>query len=194
MKKYLALIGLIAFAVVFIACGDSPNTNSSEVLQNPDDTPTKAYERLYAAVKSKNTEAIRHEFSAKSQAMAQAQAVRSKIPVEEVYRNGFTRTTFANSLPEIRDERIKGVMGAVEVWNANDNTWEDLPFIREPSGWKLAIGDVFAGTWNSPGKGLDAREKEAANAAMPDKGLINGMANVNADRRTNSSSNVGGPR
>jgi hypothetical protein len=56
-------------------------------------------------------------------------------------------------------------MGAVEVWNSKDKLWEDLPFMYEGGAWKLAVGDVFAGTYESPGKGRDQREKEAANTA-----------------------------
>ena len=55
-------------------------------------------------------------------------------------------------------------MGALEVWNSKDKVWEDLPFIREDGAWKLAVGDIFAGTYESPGKGRDQKEKEAANA------------------------------
>ena len=55
-------------------------------------------------------------------------------------------------------------MGAVEVWNSRDSKWEDLPFVKEDGMWKLAVGDVFAGSYQSPGMGLDRKEKEAANA------------------------------
>jgi len=58
-------------------------------------------------------------------------------------------------------------MGAIEVYNSKDSRWEDLPFVLEDGKWKLAVGDLFAGTYKSPGKGRDALEKEAANAANP---------------------------
>jgi hypothetical protein len=90
-------------------------------------------------------------------------AQRNNTPVEKMYENGFTATTFSETLPELRDERIKENMGALEVWNAKDNKWEDLPFINEDGGWKLAVGDLFADTYKSPGRGLDSLEKEAAN-------------------------------
>ena len=88
-----------------------------------------------------------------------AKILRSK----KFFENGFTATTFADSLPEIRDERVNGDMGSVEVWNSKDSRWEDLPFVKEEGGWKLAVGDLFAGTFNSPGKGRAAKEMEAAN-------------------------------
>ena len=181
MKKYLALILLLALAAVFVACGDKPSANTAAVA-NPNDTPTEAYKRLFAAVKSKNAEAIKAEFSKKSIAAAESQAARMKVPVEEAYKNGFTATTFAESLPEIRDERVDGTMGAIEVWNSKDSKWEDLPFIREESGWKLAVGDLFAGSWKSPGRGRDAKEREAANAASGGNvKVVNSNANMNAN-------------
>ena len=64
--------------------------------------------------------------------------------------NGFTATTFADSLPQIRDERVNGDMGAVEVHNDKENKWEDLPFIREDGAWRLAIGEMFAGHLEIP--------------------------------------------
>jgi hypothetical protein len=91
-------------------------------------------------------------------------AERQNSPIEKVYANGFTATTFAESLPEVRDERIAGDMGAVEVWNSKESRWEDLPFVKEEGVWKLAVGDMFAGTYQSPGRGRDSLEKEAANA------------------------------
>jgi len=201
MKKYLALISLLILGAVFVACGDSPsgNTTSATNNSNPNDTPTEAYKRLFAAVKAKNTEAIKAEFSKNSRAAAQTQAARMKVPLEEVYRNGFTATTFAESLPEIRDERVEGTMGAVEVWNSKDSKWEDLPFIREGSGWKLAVGDIFAGNWKSPGPGRDAKERAAANAVSGNTKVINAMANVNFGanfngRMINTNANVSRPR
>ncbi|MEO5857437.1 MAG: hypothetical protein ABIR33_00665 [Pyrinomonadaceae bacterium] len=203
MKKYLALFLLLALGATFIACGDKPAANAiSNVSQtNENDTPTDAYKRLYAAVKAKNTEAIKAEFSKNSIGAAEAQAAKMKVPAEEAYRNGFTATTFAETLPEIRDERVNGTMGAIEVWNAKEKKWEDLPFIREESGWKLAVGDLFAGNWKSPGPGRDAKERAAANAVSGNSGMINAMSNaklganfngpiINANVNANTNSNA----
>lgn len=127
-------------------------------------TPTEAYKQLFAAVKAKDIEAIKRNFSKKTNEFALMAAERQNSPIEKVYANGFTATTFAESLPEVRDERIAGDMGAVEVWNSKESRWEDLPFVKEEGVWKLAVGDMFAGTYQSPGRGRDSLEKEAANA------------------------------
>ena len=166
MKKILALSLLLACAAAFACGGPSGggNRNSAAVeLENPGDTPTEAYKRLFAAVKSKNPDAIRKELSAKTREFARAVAARQKQSEEQVIANAFTATTFAESLPEIRDERVKDNMGAVEVWNSADSRWEDIPFVREKEGWKLAIGELFGGGFISPGKGRDVRERESSN-------------------------------
>jgi hypothetical protein len=152
-------LGLVFLAVVLFAAACSGGAAGSS-----DNTPTGAYKRLYAAVKSKNTEAIKKEMSKKSIDFGVMFSQRSGKTIEQAYENGFTATTFSSTLPEIRDERIKDDMGAIEVWNSKDKVWEDLPFINEDGAWKLAVGDLFAGTYESPGKGRDMLEKEAANA------------------------------
>ena len=131
----------------------------------PTDSPTAAYKRLYAAVKAKNTDAIKRELTQKSVDFGVMFSERSGKTIEQAYENGFTATTFSPTLPEIRDERIKDNMGAVEVWNSKEKIWEDLPFMYEGGGWKLAVGDVFAGSYEKPGEGRAQKEREAANAA-----------------------------
>jgi hypothetical protein len=130
------------------------------------ESPTEAYKRLYTAVKSKDIEAIKKNLTRKTIEFGVFAAARNKVPPEKMYENGFTATTFAPELPEIRDERINGDHGAVEVWNAKESRWEDLPFIREDGAWKLATGELFAGTFQQPGLGRDLRERIAANMAL----------------------------
>jgi|GEM_PF-659425 len=127
--------------------------------------PSEAYARLFHAVKSKNTEAISKEMSKKTLDLARAQAARQNISLEKVLENGFTATTFASNLPEMRDDRINCGMGAVEVYNQKDRRWEDLPFIWEEGSMKLAVGDLFADTWKSPGTGRALKEQMASNSA-----------------------------
>ena len=145
-------------------------------------TPTEAYKLLYAAVKSKNTEDIKKQLTKKSIEFGAMAAQRNNTPLEKVYENGFTGTTFSETLPPLRDERVNGDMGAVEVWNSKESKWEDLAFIKEDGAWKLAVGDMFAGTYKSPGLGLDLREKQAtnavANAAVPDAPTSNSNAPI----------------
>jgi hypothetical protein len=145
----------------------------------PRESPTAAYKRLYAAVKAKNTEAIKKELTQKSVDFGVMFSERSGKTIDQAYENGFTATTFSPTLPEIRDERIKDNMGAVEVWNSKDKVWEDLPFIKEDGRWKLAVGDVFAGTYEKPSESRAEKEREAANAANAPIAPVQGMPNMN---------------
>lgn len=131
-------------------------------------TPTEAYTNLYNAVKAKDTDAIKRNLTKKSIELGHYMVnTKSKNSLDEALANGLTATTFSATLPTIRDERINGNMGAIEVWNSKESKWEDLPFILEDGSWKLAFGEQFAGTYVSPGKGRDVLEKEAANLAAP---------------------------
>ena len=160
MRSILFSICLLASIAVALSCGGG----GGQSLQGGGETPTDAYKKLYAAVKSKNIDAIKSDLTKKTIEFGKMAAQRNKNPEEKMFENGFTATTFSETLPTMRDERIDGDMGALEVWNSRDSRWEDLPFIKEDGTWKLAIGEMFAGSYKSPGKGLDQIEKEAANA------------------------------
>ena len=130
--------------------------NSSTAISG--DSPTEAYKRLYSAVKSKDTDAIKKQLTKKSVDFGLMVSQRNNSPIDKVYENGFTATTFAETLPTIRDERVSGDFGAAEVWNSKESKWEDLNFIKEDGVWKFAVGDVWANTYKSPGKGRDQRD------------------------------------
>ena len=142
----------------------APPINIGNVSIGNAQTPTDAYKMLYTAVKAKNTEAIKRMMSQKTLGFAESAAAQQNTPLPKFYENGITATTFAANLPQTRDQRVKDNMGALEVWNEKDNKWEDLPFVKEADGWKLAIGDIFAGTHQSPGKGQAQIEAESSNA------------------------------
>ncbi|MBL8125344.1 MAG: hypothetical protein KIT61_03390 [Pyrinomonadaceae bacterium] len=180
MIRIISLALLILTVAALFSCQDQSKVKNTQ-LTNPNDTPTEAYKRLFAAVKKKDVEAIKNEFSAKTKEFAKAVATRQNVPLEKVFSNGFTSSTFSDQLPEIRDERIKDDMGAIEVWNSGENRWEDLPFVRESDGWKLAIGELFSGTYKSPGKGKSVIDQEAINAMSGNKSVQNGQmpANLN---------------
>ncbi len=189
MRNILLSILVVVCALSGFACsGSNANKTSSQGKTCPEisDTPTEAYTRLYAAVKSKNTDAIKSEMSKNTQDFAVGISQRQNSTVEKVFENGFTATTFAESLPPIRDERISGCWGAVEVRNSRDQIWEDLPFANEDGKWKLAVGESFAGSYKSPGKSQGAKEREAANAlAVNTQPPVNAMNNSNTSTMSN---------
>ena len=175
MRKIVILSAVLILAAIAISCGSAGSTGSST-----SDTPTEAYRRLYAAVKSKDTNAIKNEMSKQSIAFVQSAAAMQNKTVEQVYSNGLTGTTFSDTLPEIRDERVKDNMAAVEVYNSREKKWEDLPFVLEDGKWKLGIGDAFKGSYQSPGKGRAQKEMDAENKLGNNKIIENPAANTNA--------------
>jgi hypothetical protein len=178
MRSLILTSLLTALLGIILACqpGATGNSNSAGgATAGTSGSPTEAYKQLYAAVKSKDIEKIKAVMSKSTQAFAQMVAARQNSPIEKVYENGFTATTFAESLPEIRDERVKGEFGAVEVWNEKDKRWEDLGFVYEDGAWKLAVGEMFGGKFQSPGTGRSVKEQEAANALNPANNMINAI-------------------
>lgn len=156
MRRIFFLLIVLSFLGALFGCSGANGISG--------DSPTEAYKRLFAAVKSKDTEAIKKQLTKKTIALGKRSMDQYKKTEAEAFENGFTSTTFSESLPNIRDERVKDNMGSVEVWNSKESRWEDLPFINEDGAWKLAVGELFAGSFKSPGKGRDQLEKEAANA------------------------------
>lgn len=157
-RPAFCLTVLLVAALLMFACNGSGAGAKSA-------SPTEAYKNLFAAVKAKDVEAIKRNASKKTHDLATMQASRSGTPIEAVYENGFTETTMTADLPTLRDERVSGNMGALEVWNSKRSSWEDVPFVLEDGTWKIAAGDALFGSYKSPGLGRDEREKEAANVA-----------------------------
>ena len=169
MTRFLHTCFLALLATALFACGGTgdttTNTNAGPSCEAGGDTPTQAYKRLFEAVKSKQTDSIKSQVSENTVQLASFISAQNKTPLEKVFENGFVSSTFASTLPDIRDERVDCNMGAIEVWNASQQKWEDTPFLIENGQWKLAVGDVMRGNYKSPGKGMATREAEAANAA-----------------------------
>ena len=198
MKQFFFAFSILIIALIGTSCTEPSSNNANarpaakEVKCDPTmDTPTEAYKRLFAAVKAKDTAKIRQEMTENTQQFAQMVAERQKKPVDEAFANGFTATTFAPELPQIRDERVVGCFGAIEVRNDKESRWEDLPFMIEGGQWKLAVGETFGGVFQQPGKGQDVREREAANTARGNTAIPNMMSgqpisNVNAASNMNA--------
>lgn len=154
---------LLAIAVFGVSCAKTAQS------------PTEAYKMLFAAVKAKNTEQIKSLMTKNTLGLAQFNADRQKISLEKSLENGLVAPTMADQITEIRDERVKGNFGAVEVRNEKENRWEDLPFIYEDGGWKLAVGDLFQGKFESPGKSKGDIEREESNTGMPPVNAVSGF-------------------
>lgn len=174
--KFIPALLVMGLLLLSFACKDEGNRTQVN------GTPTEAYKKLFEAVKSKDTNRIKASMSKATLGFADAHSKRTNQTIEKVLENGFMATTLAPALPEIRDERVKENMGAVEVYNIKESKWEDVPFIAEDGEWKLAVGDLFANSYKLPSKGRSTLEMEAANSAG------NNMIIVNTNQMGNFSS------
>lgn len=173
--RYFLFLSLLLSLLVAGAC------QSENLAAGNASSPTEAYKMLFTAVKAKKSEDIKLMLSKDTLKFAEGAAAQTKKSLEEQIKNGFTRTTFANEMPPIRDERIKDEMGAVEVYNEAEKKWENLPFVLEDGGWKLAIGNLFFGTWKSPGESRSMKEQKIANTMNGNRLVPYGNTNFNAN-------------
>ncbi len=171
-KNTIAFVFVVGLAFAGFACkqaattGNQPNpaANTTATAEVSAGSPTEAYKMLFAAVRAKDNQKIKALMSKSTTALAGAAAERFGHSLEKQLENGFLETTITDTLPEMRDERVKDNFGAVEVFNKKSGKWDDTYFINEDGGWKLAVGDLFAGTYKSPGKGQAQTESEASNS------------------------------
>ncbi|MFZ1702259.1 MAG: hypothetical protein WBO10_16370 [Pyrinomonadaceae bacterium] len=178
MKRIALLSIVLSLLAVALSCSNTPS--------NASDSPTEVYKKLFTAVKAKDIDSIKKLVTKRSIDLAATAAKRFGSTTEKMLENGQTATTFSESLPEMRDERIKDNMAALEVWNSQEEQWNDLPFMLEDGTWKLAMGEQFAGTYQLPSIGRDQKEKEAANAANPIQ--VRPLIDANGDSMSNANS------
>lgn len=193
--KKLCAFMLVMLAAAFggAACQKAQTTANKEEIVVKAASPTEAYKMLFAAVKAKETTRIRQLLSKNSMNLAGMGAKQFGHTMEKQIENGMLPTTAADALPPLRDERVKGNFGAVEIFNQKTGQWENTAFILEDGGWKLAVGDLVSGTYQSPGKGQAEIEADAAGAN------INNMTRLPANTAgkfplngTNGKSQIGG--
>jgi hypothetical protein len=186
MKKTALLLSAIIISIFMLAACDPPKTSNNsanaansdigkvptsggECTQNatepsvPVNSPTEAFSFLFESVKKGDTSAIKSVSSQATRELAQIMSSQYKKSCAESYKNGFTETTMQEKMPETRDLREDGNVAALEIKRA-DGRWEDVTFVKEGSGWKIASGDLFFGKIKSPGKPQSMREQENANA------------------------------
>lgn len=145
--------------------------------------PTLAYQELYKAVKGGKTDEIRKRLSKATIQFAEGAAARQKVPIESVLKNGFLSANLNASMPATRDERIKGNFAAVEIWSDKNKNWENAPFVKEDGSWKLAVGELFSGKFQQPGKPRSQIERENANAASNGGMVPYSNTNLNANTK-----------
>lgn len=174
INKIFFQILFAVIALTFVSACQSTASKNETSAQSASNTPTEAYKSLYAAVKSKNVEDIKAQMSKETIAFVESVSGMQQKQPADVFKNGLTETTFAEKLPAVRNERVKGSMGALEVQSPKGN-WEDLPFVLEDGRWKLAVGDLFKNTYQKP---APSQAETEANNNVPQ--VIPAPANMNS--------------
>jgi hypothetical protein len=186
MNKFHFVLGaclLVGAMVLAGACKGNAGGQSS---------PTEAYKTLYAAVKRKDSAGIKKVLSKATIEFMTAAAQMQKKTFDEVIANGLSESTFSPTLPQLCQERVKGNMGGLEV-KRTDGKWEDLPFIQEDGEWKLAVGDLFKGTWQKPGDTLCMKPEQMPTIPPSTSPMPNAPGGP-PPANTNSSAPVPAPR
>ncbi len=143
-------------------------------------SPVEAYTFLFEAVKRGDIEGVKQISSKATRELAQFTANSYKKSCAESYKNGFTETAMQEKMPQTRDVRMSddGNVASMEV-KTSKGTWDDIPFVKEGNGWKLALGDLFFGKIKKVGTPQSVREQENANARGLGNVPINPLANKN---------------
>jgi hypothetical protein len=177
LLKFVLLTSVILAGIYLVSCEtkQEPSAEAGNV--------SKAFEKFFKAVKSKNTEEIKKTMSKSTIKFAEGIAGQRKLPVEKILENGFHRSTMTDDLPPMRDERVKDKYGAVEVFSKKDNRWEDIRFVFEDGEWKLAVGETWSGAFKSPGDSRTIRERKNANAAGNSDLVPYNKGNVNLNAK-----------
>jgi len=149
----LLVISIAGILILTLASCEAPSGDGKADLAS-------AYTELFNAVKSKDTARIKSSMSKATLSFAEFVSKQQGKSLEDVLKNGMTETTFADSLPKMRDEQAKDGLGHLEVYSGKSKRWEVIPFVLEDGKWKAAFGDAFSGKWKSPGKPLSQSESE----------------------------------
>ena len=183
MNKILTVTISLILVLSIASCNNqqAKDANSGNAPTDPVNvggaqTPTDAYTMLYTAVKAKQTDAIKKMMSQKTVGFAEGVAGQQKKSVAQVYENGFTATTFAPAMPKSATSASRNIWARSKSGTRRTKNGKTLPFIKEADGWKLAIGDIFGGTYQKPAKGQAQIEDEASNT---NKMIPYGNGNIN---------------
>jgi hypothetical protein len=101
-------------------------------------SPTATFKAFIEAQKNKDVAGMKKRLSKKSLVMAENAALAESKTVDQVLANDFTAGRVQKS-PEMRNEKITGDSGTLEVKYDGVKEWETMYFVKEDGDWKLAF-------------------------------------------------------
>lgn len=130
--KNLKLIGLMV--IVFLATAACKLGSS----------PTATFKAFYEAQKKKDVAAIKKTLSKGSLAMLEKTAKDQNKTVDAAISEGLEKPgSKTEKMPEIRNEKIDGNNGTLEVQDDDTKKWDTMYFVKEDGDWKIAIDKMI---------------------------------------------------
>jgi hypothetical protein len=130
MKKILLiLIASLLFSAV--ACNE---------IQTEDTSPSGVLKSFIEAKKKGDVEAIKKTISSDSLKLYEDMARQQETTVEALLTDN--TGGILREIPPMRNEKIKGDVATVEAQVPQTGVWQEIPFVKEETGWKLALDKV----------------------------------------------------
>lgn len=105
-------------------------------------SPTATFKAFLDAQKNKDVAGMKKRLSKKSLVMAENAALAESKTVDQVLGNDFPAAQ-AQKVPEMRNEKITGDGGTLEVKYDGVNEWQTMYFVKEDGDWKIAFDKTF---------------------------------------------------
>lgn len=141
--------------VVFIACALVGCSQLQNLVQPK--SPTQTMKNFVEATQKKDVEGVKKSLSSGSLKMMEGLAKIQGKTLDETIREGEAGENEYKQVPEMRNEKIEGDAGTLEVKNEKTGEWETLYFVRETEEWKIALDksleEMFKktlGDWKMP--------------------------------------------
>ena len=101
-------------------------------------SPTATFKAFVEAQKNKDVAGMKKRLSRKTLTMAENSALAQKKTVDEAVAEGFDAAK-AQKAPAMRNEKITGDSGTLEVQYEGQKEWLTMYFVKEDGDWKIAF-------------------------------------------------------
>lgn len=140
LSKSIALAAALLMAITsFAACNRFGSS------------PTATLKAFYDATQKKDAEGIKKTLSKGTIEMLEGFAKAQNKTLDDTLKEGLTKDTSGEKLPESRNEKIDGDKATLEVKNDKTGQWETVPFVKEDGMWKIAFDQMFRDAFKSTG-------------------------------------------
>jgi hypothetical protein len=95
-------------------------------------TPAGAFKSFFEAAKKRDAAAMKKTISKRMLAELEDEAKKENKPFDEYLFS----VDLSDTMPEVRNEKIEGDTGRLEIKGRGDN-WRETKFVREDGEWKL---------------------------------------------------------